>query len=316
MDNRRVFAFLDEQLDAGLNAVLVTVIAVDGSSMRGPGTHMGVSEDGRFAGSLSGGCIENAVVAEALDALANGKPRIVRFGSGSRYIDIRLPCGGGLDIHFMPLLGSALVKACLQAVKARLPFSVRLPLGPGEAEILDRWHPLEWSKEAGTATIGHCPEPRLLVIGHGAAVTSLAGLARKMDLTIEALSPDESLLASLASDTIATHWLANPGDISAVKSDRWTAIVFLFHDHDWETALMAQALREPHFYIGAMGGRKAHSWRSEALAKVGCSAEQIATIHAPIGLFHSARDPDTLALSALAQIIEAYHRQNFTKAGG
>ena len=102
MDNRRVFQFLNDCLTKGETAVLVTVIAVEGSSMRGPGTHMGVAVDGSFVGSLSGGCIENAVVAEALEALQAGEARTVRFGSGSRYIDIKLPCGGGLDIHFLP----------------------------------------------------------------------------------------------------------------------------------------------------------------------------------------------------------------------
>ena len=78
MDQGRVFAFLKERQAAGRRCVLVTVLSVEGSSMRNPGTHMGVCEDGTFAGSLSGGCIENAVVAEALEAHRAGAPRVVR----------------------------------------------------------------------------------------------------------------------------------------------------------------------------------------------------------------------------------------------
>ena len=76
MDQRPIFRFLTEQIEVGRRCVLVTVLAVEGSAMRGPGAHMAVSEDGSFVGSLSGGCIEQAVVAEACDALRAGSGRV------------------------------------------------------------------------------------------------------------------------------------------------------------------------------------------------------------------------------------------------
>ena len=124
MDQRRIFRFLAERIGAGDACVLVTVLAVEGSAMRNPGTHMAVAADGSFVGSLSGGCIENAVVAEALGALKLRTARTVRFGEGSPYLDIRLPCGGGLDIHFQPLADGALPGACLAAIAARQPAAV------------------------------------------------------------------------------------------------------------------------------------------------------------------------------------------------
>lgn len=312
MDNRRVFAFLGDCLTAGASVVLVTVIAVEGSSMRGPGTHMGVCSDGRFEGSLSGGCIENAVVAEALDALKTGQARMVRFGAGSPYIDIKLPCGGGLDIHFQPLHDRAVIDASLAAIEGRTPFSLALPLEGGNAEFISGRSDTDTAVPDGTATIGHWPEPKLLILGHGAGVTSLARLARQIDLTVAVQSPDTALLAGLSDPEIAAHHLAAPSNVSALDCDRWTAIVFLFHDHDWETELMAKALGQPHFYFGAMGGRKAHAARVAALQHAGISDQQIASIHAPIGLFHSSRDPDTLALSTLGQVIQSYHEAGFT----
>ena len=98
MDTRIVCQFLAVVASRGQRTVLVTVGSVEGSSMRNPGTIMGVAEDGSFAGSLSGGCIENAVVSEALEVLKEGSARVVRFGSGSPYLDIKLPCGGGLAL--------------------------------------------------------------------------------------------------------------------------------------------------------------------------------------------------------------------------
>ncbi len=309
MDKRRVFAFLNDRLGAGQAAVLVTVVAVEGSSMRGPGTHMGVCEDGSFSGSLSGGCIENAVVAEALEALKAGAVRVVRFGSGSPYIDIKLPCGGGLDIHFLPLSGQQLTGQCLNAIDARKPFA--LELGQGGADFLAEWRETVWEPGKGCARVGHWPEPKLTIIGHGATVPALARLARQMDLAVEVLSPDRTSLEELSTDGVPVHQLASPNDTAAVTTDRWTAVVFLFHDHDWEIALMAHAMAQPHFYLGAMGGRRAHALRVEALAQAGCSRDAIDALHAPIGLFHSSRDPDTLALSTLGQVIKVYHKTDF-----
>ncbi len=280
--------------------------------MRGPGTHMGVCEDGSFVGSLSGGCIENAVVAEALEAVHEAKARTVRFGSGSRYIDIKLPCGGGLDIHFLPLKSPSLIGKCMTAIEARSPFSLRLQLESGEASFSSEWQKTEHLLSDKIANIGHWPEPKLTIVGHGAAVLSLAKLARQMDLTVEVCSPDENLLKSIGNSDIATTRLATPADTAPITTDPWTAITFLFHDHDWEIALMAHAMQQSHFYLGAMGGRKAHAFRTEALRGLGCSEQAIDAIHAPIGLFHSSRDPDTLALSTLGQVIEEYHRQDFS----
>lgn len=279
--------------------------------MRDPGAHMAVGADGQFAGSLSGGCIENAVVAEALDALKTNKPRITRFGAGSRYIDIKLPCGGGLDIHFLPLHDMALVGDCLNAIGLRRPFSLILPVCGGDPQYLPGWRPLSADRAAGYAVVGHWPAPRLLIIGHGGVVGSLDRLAAGMDLEASVLTSDPALVDRLSGPGRNIRLLRSVRDVSAVRGDPWTAIIFLFHDHDWEGHLMAHALDQPYFYLGAMGGRKAHSARQEALRILGAAEAKIARIHAPIGLFHSARDPDSLALSALAEIIQCYQSYDF-----
>ena len=279
--------------------------------MRGVGSHMGVAADGSFEGSLSGGCIENAVVAEALEALKDGAPRVVRFGAGSPYIDIKLPCGGGLDIHFQPLTDVGFVAACHNAITSRQPFGMRLPI-VGDPRFLSEWQADEALPDGG-AIIGHWPAPRLTILGHGASVLALARLAGQMHLEVEVLSPDPVIVNECRENGIVTQQLTSPSDTAKLKSDPWSAIVFLFHDHDWEAALMARALELPHCYIGAMGGRRAHAARVETLAEMGCSEEAIGTIRGPIGLFHSSRDPESLALSALGEVVESYHKADFTR---
>lgn len=281
--------------------------------MRDPGSVMGVAADGSSAGSLSGGCIENAVVSEALDALRAGSARTVRFGAGSPYLDIRLPCGGGLDVHFQPLLegngGDDFAARCHAARAARRPFSVVLS-GDG-ATFESGWQPTRFDPENGQGTFGYWPVPKLSVVGHGAGVSALADLARTAGCDVSVLIPDATIAEQMEKRGVETGILTRTTDTGMLESDPWTAIVFLFHDHDWETDLLLRAFELPHFYLGAMGGRRAHAQRCETLRQRGASEADIASIRAPIGLFHSSRDPSTLALSALAEVIRAYGETDF-----
>ena len=314
MDFEKVCQFLFDAQARGAETVLVTVGRVEGSSMRNPGTIMGVAGNGSYAGSLSGGCIESAVVAEALDVLKSGAPRVVRFGAGSPYLDIKLPCGGGLDLTFHPLGVSGFAAACLQSIRERRPLSI--VTGPEQVQHVDKWLAPQFDRASGSSTFGHWPAPLLQIVGHGAGVEALAGLGRTYGCAARILTPDERIIETLESQGIAAHHLRRTSQTELLESDLWTATVFLFHDHDWEIELMEQALQQPHFYLGAMGGRKAHAFRSEALMARGVSAEAIATIRAPIGLFHSSRDPHTLALSTLGEVIRTYEATDFEAALG
>ncbi|MEM6493472.1 MAG: XdhC family protein, partial [Pseudomonadota bacterium] len=122
--------------------------------------------------------------------------------------------------------------------------------------------------------------------------------------------------ASLEEDGLGADIIKRRTQTDLLESDPWSAFVFLFHDHDWEVDLMARALDMPHFYLGAMGGRRAHAFRSDALLARGISADRIETIRAPIGVFHSSRDPHTLALSTLTEVLRAYQDINFAVALG
>ena len=280
--------------------------------MRNPGTIMGVAEDGRFAGSLSGGCIENAVVAEALEVLANGAPRLVRFGAGSPYLDIKLPCGGGLDVTFHVIEGDGFSSSCLAMIEARAPFSIAT--GPDGIDVISGWNENSFDPETGAAIFGHYPGPHIQIIGHGAGVAALATMAGAFGCTTRILTPDKRLIEHFSKLSIATHHLDRTSQTDLLESDAWTATVFLFHDHDWEIDLMEAALAMPHFYFGAMGGKRAHAFRSEALLARGITQDQLDKIRAPIGLFHSSRDPHTLALSTLGEIVSTYEATSWDVA--
>lgn len=306
LDKREIFAFLVDRLTNGRRVALVSLVEAFGSSMRDPGAHMAVDEDGAFVGSLSGGCIERAVIAEARDAIADGAPRVTRFGQGSRYIDIRLPCGGGLDLHFQPLADESLPRQVLDSINSRQPFALELQTDAQTPSFIPDWRPTGWDAAQGIATIGHWPNPRVLIVGHGAVVAKLAEQARAWGAEIALLTPDKALADALTQDGFDATVIDSPRETRVLISDAWTAVVFLFHDHDWEPALIAHALEQPNFFLGAMGSKRAHAARCEVLRALGVSQTAMAGISAPIGVFHSVRDPATLAISVLAEVADRF----------
>jgi xanthine dehydrogenase accessory factor len=101
---RDVLDDIERWRSSGRRVAIARVVAVRGSGPRGPGAGMAVSEDGEVAGSVSGGCVEGAVVSEALDVLASGEPRLCTFGySDDEAFEVGLTCGGTIKIFVEPL---------------------------------------------------------------------------------------------------------------------------------------------------------------------------------------------------------------------
>ena len=304
---RAVFRFIAEVQQQGLGAVLVTITAVTGASTRNPGAHLAVASDGRFGGSLSGGCIEAAVVAEALATLAEGVPRAVRFGAGSPFIDIRLPCGGGVDLLFNPLeagFGATL----LALFERRQPIALHLPATRGTPSTAPGSQDFGITAQAHAVRVNHIPPLRLAILGHGAGVDALRDIALASAADVLVVSPDADLIARTVAAGAEAKLLHPPTDAPGLALDRWTAAAMLFHDHDWEPELLAGVLASDAFFVGAMGSRKTHGERCDRLRGSGVDEVAIGRIVAPIGLIPSMRDPETLAVSVLAQVIERYNR--------
>jgi len=304
-----IFQFLQQKAAAKQKIVLITLIAVTGASTRNPGAHMAVAEDGSSVGSFSGGCVEAAVVAEALDVIKGGQPREIRFGADSPYLDIRLPCGGGIDLLFTPIADAAMVTDSFGRIERREPWTL----------ILDRQH-AGFRCEAGAdhraaversdrqILVHHIPAAKIAILGHGPSVESLARLSHSYGIDCAVLSSDAGVIDMVKSMAMSADLLKTPQPTPLLDPDPWTACIFYFHDHDWEAALMKQALSSPAFFVGAMGSRQTHAHRLQNLAEIGVSAEESDRMVAPIGLIPSTRDPATLALSTLAQVVESYHQ--------
>ena len=298
-----IFRFLLDADARGERSALVTVTDVIGGSSRAPGTHMAVTENGRSVGTLSGGCVEAAVIGEAQRVIAERRAESMRFGAGSPLIDIRLPCGGGIDLLFVPDPDVAAIRAAHDWLASRQPVALRIARD-GRLAVADPAANARSTWDGGTFVAYHAPDLKLFILGHGAEIQALAALGRAYGMDVVALSSDPSIVERLSGEGFASHLLATPARSPHLAADAHAAVVFLFHDHDWEIDLLAQALGQDAFYIGAMGSRTTHAIRSDALLRHGMSPADVARVVGPIGLIPATRDPDTLALSVLAQIVE------------
>ena len=148
----------------------------------------------------------------------------------------------------------------------------------------------------------YAPKLRLRIAGRGAAVAALTSQALQSGFEVHLQSPE----ADMHNDLNVTKFdhLANPSAPPAQKDDAWSAVILMFHDHDWEVALLTQALNSGAFYIGAMGSERTHNLRREDLEQAGVNSDDIARIKGPIGLIPSMRDANLLALSTLAEIVK------------
>lgn len=308
----RVLRFVRDAQSSGKKAALVTIVETTGASARSPGAMLAVDEDGRYAGALTGGCIEAAVAAEALRALCEGRPREVRFGEGSPYVDIRLPCGGGLDLLFTPLADEKTGERAVEILEGRRALRLTLPRARAGAESsgsprLETTTEIPaFRLEPNSAVVGCIPPLRLALFGRGEVLERLRDLCLAIGAEPFVHSPDADLLTRSADVGVRIAPLVGPDRLPPIELDRFAAAVLLFHDHDWEPPILARVLKSEAFFIGAMGSRAAHASRCEALHRLGHSESEIARIAAPVGLIPAMRDPETLAVSVLAEIVARF----------
>lgn len=298
-----ILSFLAARAEEGIDCTLVTLVAVTGGSSRAVGAQMAVAADGRRIGSFSGGCVEDAVATEAVDALDEGWGHVVRYGVGSPYIDIRLPCGGGIDLLFTPRPDPAVIRQALTLLQARHQAALRIECD--RVLLTDLTDQTTWDGVALT----HCYQPPLKIhaFGQGEDLTAFCRLSKALGTSIHALSPEADTCAMLEAEGIAASLLHTRNTLPLKQVDPWSAIVFLFHGRDWEEGLLPQTLAFPAFYHGAIGSRRTHAARLEALRAAGVPDDQIATLRGHIGLIPATRDPATLALSVLSEIVAEYN---------
>ena len=303
---------------AGKAAALATVVQTWGSAPRRVGSQLAISAEGEIAGSVSGGCVEGAVVAEALDAIEAGRPLMLEYGvSDDDAFAVGLACGGTIRVLVEPV-GSVIPEAVLaELVAAR---AARQPVayvtGMNTARRLERAGHAErfrmdrsgFEEDAATFVAIHNPPLRLIVVGAVHIAQGLLPMARIAGFDPLVVDPRDSFASP---DRFPGERLIRDWPDTALREaglDARSALVLLTHDPKLDNAALEVALDSAAFYIGALGSTRTHAKRVARLQARGMGAAQIARIHAPIGLDIGAAGPAEIAVSILAEMIRVLRR--------
>ncbi len=299
----------------GKRAVLATVVETWGSAPRPVGAALAISGDGELAGSVSGGCVEGAVVEEAFEALETGKSKLLKYGvTDDDAFSVGLACGGTIRISVQPVGPTGIPEEILAELVAgraeRRPVAYvvdsetwqRRITGPEEFPDRFRADRSGFEPDGKTFVAIHNPPLRMIVVGAVHIAQPLVVMAKLTGYDVTLIDPRETFGSAerFPGETISHDW---PDEAMAeLGLDARTAVVTLTHDPKIDDPAIQAALRSDIFYLGCLGSTRTHAKRVSRLEEAGFTAEEIAKIHAPVGLDIGAATPAEIAVSVMAQI--------------
>lgn len=302
---------------AGRGAVMATVVETWGSAPRGVGSQLVVSGDAEMAGSVSGGCVEGAVVVEAMDMVAGEAGKMLEFGvSDDEAFAVGLACGGRIRIWVEPVaaIGERLLADLVAARAAREAVAYCVNVETGErvlsrpGEYGERFRADKSGMEGDVFVHIHNPPLRMIIVGAVHVAQALVPMARMAgyDPVIVDPRPAFGAQARFPGERIVEDW---PDEaLDALGLDARTAVVTLTHDPKLDDPAIERALRSDVFYLGCLGSKRTHAKRVARLEAAGFGGAEIGRIHAPVGLDIGGRGPGEIAVSIMAQVTQVLRR--------
>jgi xanthine dehydrogenase accessory factor len=293
---------------------------------------MALTKDARISGSVSGGCVEAAVVEEGREVLACGQPKLLHFGIADETAwNVGLTCGGSIEI-FVEKLDDSLYRAFSAAIEKRKALAratvIRgahagksVLVGEGESVLSEVGSAARRALERGECEVVagedgseifvdvELPPPTLVMIGGVHIAIALTAMAKALGYRTVVIDPrgvfgsDERFPHA---DELIREW--SDEGLEAVGLDRSSAVATLTHDPKIDDPALMVALRSPAFFVGALGSQKTHEKRRKRLLDRGLTEEELSRLHAPVGLEIGSRSPEEIALSILAQIVAVRNR--------
>lgn len=344
---RDIIADIDRWLSQGEDVALATVIQTWGSSPRGVGSCMAITGSGRIAGSVSGGCVEGAVVEAASDALRERRGRLLHFGIADEDAwEVGLACGGSIDV-FVNALDNRLYRRLNASLQTGEPVTIATVIdGPepmlGQQAVMGHDKGWSYSTLAGAidssalAATNHVlesgqscritlagsdsaqaaeifvhvllPPPMLVAVGGAHISIALVSIARALGYRTIVVDPRRAF----ASEERFPHadeiiQLWPDKAFEHIGLTRSAAVAVLTHDPKIDDPALLAALRSPAFYIGALGSRTTQEKRRQRLLQAGLAEPLLDHLHGPIGLNIGARTPEEIALAVMAEIIAEWN---------
>ncbi|HTV20143.1 MAG TPA: XdhC/CoxI family protein [Polyangiaceae bacterium] len=339
-DREAVFATASDWLGEGERVAWATVVGTWSSSPRPLGSQMAIAESGRFAGSVSGGCVESAVLVAAGEVFAGGPARVLRYGvSTEQAWEVGLPCGGTIEVH----LGEAsrpLVERLVEARARRQSVARVIDLVSGNEEMLEPGRAgASWggsrAGDAGPAELARAVEQalhreqsqlielagrrlfvhvvaaplRLVVVGAVHLTQALAELAMLSGIDVTVVDPRTAFASAerFPGVTLSHEW--PDAALEGLRLDRRSAVVVLSHDAKLDEPALQVALRNECFYIGALGSQRTQAARRARLGESGFGEDVLRRIHGPVGLDIGALTTPEIAISIMAELIRAWRQR-------
>ncbi|MBW2255594.1 MAG: XdhC family protein [Deltaproteobacteria bacterium] len=323
--------------DAGHGVALATVVKTWGASPRPAGSQLAVDDRGRFVGSVSGGCVEGAVVGAAGEVIASKEPRMLEFGvTDEKAWEVGLACGGRIRIHvamaIRPLLDAlladrkakrpAVLVSWLERGAARVvhPQDPDAEVAPGFTEVAPelleaaraaarRDQSRLWEEDGEPVFLQVFNPPlRMIVVGAVHIAQHLWKMAELAGFEVIVVDPRRGFATEerFPAVSLRVEWPAQA--FAALVLDRRTAVVVLTHDPKVDDPALAAALRSPAFYIGALGSTRNQAKRLQRLRERGFDDADLARIKGPVGLDIGARTAAEVAVAIVAEAVQALRK--------
>ena len=307
-----VLRTLRDWRQAGRRALLTTVVRTWGSSPRPVGSIMALAEDGAVVGSVSGGCIEDDLIARysrlhgATEPMpAGGAPALVKYGiTADEAHRFGLPCGGTLELLLEYDPEPASLEALVASLEQGRLMQRTVSLVDGRVTLAEASSPAALSVDERQLVNTFGPEYRMLLIGAGQLAEYLATMAKFSGFAVTLCDPRIEYRSAWAVPGVAVT-IAMPDDaVTAFRPDRRSCVVALTHDPKLDDLALLEALATDAFYVGAIGSRRnAEARRARMVEHFDQTAESLARLRGPIGIYIGSKTPPEIAVSVMAEIL-------------
>ncbi len=339
---REIINDVERWIASGVEGIAIaTVLKTYGSAPRGVGGKLAVARDGRISGSISGGCVESAIIEEGVKLSEDSPPKILHFETSNESAwEVGLPCGGTIDV-LLENLDQPHYRFVKHRVDANQWAYTVTVVDANDGSIgrklsFDK----QGNREGAIAPEDHDYEARIVELAHGMTESGRVELENGVQLFVEAFSPTPTLilvggvhiaiaLVGLARilgyrtvvvdprrtfgnaerfpnvDRLIQEWPEQAFEKLELTSE--TSVVLLTHDPKLDDPALKRALKSPARYIGALGSNKTQAGRKRRLIAAGFSEEELARIHGPVGLDIDASSPEEIALSIITEIVALSH---------
>lgn len=286
----------------GQAVVLATLVRTQGSCPRPIGSQM-LFRGGQATGYFSGGCVEADIANHAEEVLHDGRPRRLVYGIGSPWLDIRLLCGGSIELFLERIEPGDPAVATLASLRKRRRSVEWRSNGENRLASAATTALPAFAADADGYRMRYDPDWQLIVVGGDPVALALAQLGSQSGFSTILMRPNGPL-SDVPLPGVQYVRADAKQEIKAMRLDRWSAVITAMHDEDMDDGVLISALRSDASYVGVLGATKRIPERLVRLAEAGISSARIDTLRAPIGAVRCGKAPWEIAVSTIAEVMQ------------